>query len=206
MNIRELDTKEIKYINLIATLHVKAFPSFFLTKLGCPFLCTLYKGYLEDHEAGIIVAEEQGGLMGFLAYANNYSEFFKGLIKHHLLRFAFCSTIAAIKNPRFIKKLFGAFKKSDSVKREEKYVELASICVDPDVEGKGIGTELIDYLKNKVDFNSYAYISLETDADDNDKANAFYRKNGFKLKRTYTTGEGRRMNEYRYVDKLNVIQ
>ena len=56
----------------------------------------------------------------------------------------------------------------------------------------------MDYLKSIVDFNTYAYINLETDADGNDGANMFYRKNGFELVRQFTTVEGRRMNEYNY--------
>nr|WP_297705275.1 GNAT family N-acetyltransferase [uncultured Butyrivibrio sp.] len=154
---------------------------------------------MEDEDSGIIVAEDDDNLVGFIAYSNDYPRFYKGLMKHHLLKFAFCSVGAAIKHPSFIRRLWGAFKKSDSVVKSERYVELASICVNPCIENRGIGTQLIDYLKSIVDFNTYAYINLETDADGNDNVNSFYVKNGFKLERTYTTAEGRRMNEYRYV-------
>ena len=82
--------------------------------------------------------------------------------------------------------------------KTEKYVELASICTDPRCEGKGIGTELINHLKIITNFEEYAYINLETDAENNEKANIFYEKNGFKLVRQYTTAEGRVMNEYRF--------
>ena len=198
VQIRELKEKDKQNIGAISELHKRAFPTFFLTQLGIPFLKTLYKGYLEDPDSGIIVAESKDHIVGFVAYSNNYSKFYKGLIKHHLIKFAFCSLGAAIRHPSFIKRLLGAFKKSDSVVKEEKYVELASICVDPRVESKGIGSKLIDYLKNIVCFNTYAYINLETDADGNDNVNKFYQKNGFKLARTFTTAEGRRMNEYRF--------
>ena len=196
--IRELQKVSPDYIKAVAELHKKAFPTFFLTQLGVPFLRTLYSGYMEDKDSGIIVAEEDGRLVGFIAYSNDYPRFYKGLIKHHLIKFAFCSLGAAIRHPSFIKRLLGAFKKSDSVVKTEKYVELASICVDPEIESRGTGTQLIDYLKSIVDFDTYAYINLETDADGNDGANRFYVKNGFKLEREFITAEGRRMNEYRY--------
>ena len=77
-------------------------------------------------------------------------------------------------------------------------MELASIGVKPDVKKMGVGSMLIDALKQRVDFKKYAYITLETDALDNDAANRFYRKNGFALERSFTTHEGRRMNEYQY--------
>ena len=109
-----------------------------------------------------------------------------------------CSLAAAIRHPSFIKRILGAFKKSDSVVKEDKYVELASICTNPAIEGKGIGSKLIDYLKSIVDFDEYAYINLETDADDNDYAIRFYQKNGFVEDRVYVTPEGRRMIEFHY--------
>ena len=197
-DIREIESAGSDYIKTIAELHKKAFPTFFLTQLGVPFLRTLYNGYMEDKDSGIIVAEEKGKLVGFIAYSNDYPQFYKGLIKNHLMKFAFCSFAAAIRHPSFIKRLLGAFKKSESVVKEEKYVELASICVDPGIESKGVGSQLIDYLKGIVDFNNYSYINLETDAEGNDGVNRFYVKNGFKLEREFITAEGRRMNEHRF--------
>ncbi len=198
INIKELDVQSTEIVKKIANLHIKAFPNFFLTQLGRGFLETLYTGYMEDPDSGIIIAEQNGIIEGFIAYSYDYPRFYKGLIKNHLMRFAICSMGAALRHPSFIKRLFGAFKKSDSVVKEEKYVELASICVNPSLENKGIGTLLIEYLKGLVDFGKYAYINLETDADGNDAVNRFYCKNGFKLERQYLTAEGRRMNEYRY--------
>ncbi len=198
VEIRELETANLDYIRSIAELHKRAFPSFFLTQLGVPFLRTLYTGYMEDKDSGIIVAEEGGKLIGFIAYSNDYPRFYKGLIKNHLMKFAFCSLEAVLCHPSFINRLLGAFKKSESVVKAEKYVELASICVDPEIESKGVGSALIDYLKGIVDFDKFAYINLETDADGNDGVNRFYAKNGFKLEREFVTAEGRRMNEYRY--------
>lgn len=204
VEVRVLDKSTKDYVTSIAELHKRAFPAFFLTQLGVPFLTTLYTGYLEDADSGIIVAEDDGKLIGFIAYSNDYPRFYKGLIKHHLAKFAFCSLGAAIRHPSFIKRLLGAFKKSESVVKTEKYVELASICVDPAIESKGVGSAMIDYLKGIVDFNTYAYINLETDADENDGVNKFYVKNGFELSRQYTTAEGRKMNEYQYKQKVRV--
>lgn len=198
VSIRELDIADDKYITALSKLHMIAFPNFFLTQLGLPFLKTLYRGYMEDENSGILVAEINGKLAGFIAYSNEYSKFYKGLLKRHLIRFGLCSLLAVIRYPAFIKRLFGAFKKSDEVKRKEAYVELASICVNPKLEGKGIGSKLIDKLKMITDFSSYEYINLETDACDNDAVNKFYVTNGFRLARSYVTAERRKMNEYRY--------
>lgn len=201
LTIRKLNKVNPKYIESIAKLHKKAFPAFFLTQLGVPFLQTLYTCYVKDKNSGIIVVEKNNRIIGFIAYSNDYPQFYKGLLKNHLVKFALYSAGAAIRHPLFIKRLLGAFKKSNSVVKEERYVELASICVEPSIESKGIGSSLIDYLKSIVDFNIYAYINLETDAENNTKAIRFYEKNGFKRFRVFKTQEGRKMIEYRYYNR-----
>lgn len=196
--IRELNGGDQVYIRELANLHSRAFPDFFLTQLGEPFLRTLYKGYLDDPDSGIIVAEENRSLLGFIAYSNDYPGFYKRLIKDRIVQFAWCSLLAVLRHPTFIKRILSAFKKSESVQKTEKYVELASICVNPFIEGRGIGSGLINHLKSKVNFNEFAYINLETDAVNNERAIGFYEKNGFVFSGWYTTPEGRKMNEYRY--------
>ena len=197
-SIRELKREDRALVPALAALHKRAFPGFFLTRLGLPFLRTLYRGYLEDPDSGILIAERDGTPVGFLAYSQDYPRFYKGLIRRHVVRFALCSALAAIRHPSFIKRIFGAFRKSEAVVKEEAYVELASICVDPASEGAGVGTALIDRLKERVDFERFAYINLETDADGNDAVNRFYQKNGFVPARQFVTAEGRSMNEYRF--------
>lgn len=201
VSIRKLDKEDkadIQYIESLSRLHRKAFPGFFLTQLGLPFLKTLYKGYLEDDNSGILIAEINGKLVGFIAYSNAYAEFYRKLLKKHLVRFGICSLLALVRHPSFCKRLLYAFKKSEDVRKDEAYVELASICVNPRVSNKGIGSKLIAYLKRITDFSIFSYINLETDACENDAVNQFYMKNGFQLIRKYVTAEGRRMNEYRY--------
>lgn len=198
ITIKKIRKADKAILKDISELHIKAFPDFFLTKLGKRFVGLLYKCYIEDKKSEVAIAQDGKDLIGFVAYSYDYPMFYKNLVKKHIVKFALCSLLATVKHPSFIKRLFGAFRKSNEVQKEEKYVEIASICVNPEKSGKGTGTLLIDYVKNNVDFRIYEYINLETDAKDNDRVNKFYIKNGFKLHRTYTTKEGRRMNEYRY--------
>lgn len=191
------DTKR-EYIDKIAKLHAEAFPRFFLTQLGMPFLRTLYQCYIKDESSGVFVAEDGEELLGFIAYSKDYPAFYKNLIRHHLLRFALCSLRALIRHPSFARRLLAAFRKSDAVVKNEKYVQLASICVKPQTGHRGIGSALVQHLIQQTDFESYAYINLETDAQDNEAVNRFYQKNGFRLARQFETSEGRKMNEYRY--------
>lgn len=182
----------------VVNVHMKSFTGFFLTFLGKGFLKQLYRGFVEYEGSGLIVAvNNEGRIVGFLAYSDDLSGFYKYLIKRRLIPFAWYAGIGFLRNPKIFFRLVRAFTYSGEAKREEKYIELSSIGVLPEAEGIGIGSKLIKALQDKIDYNQYEYIKLETDAENNEGANHFYRKNGFVLERKYETHEGRKMNEYR---------
>lgn len=198
MQIRKIDNTENRIINDVVSIHLDTFTGFFLTFMGRGFLNLMYRSYAEYQDSGILVAFEEDKPVGFLAYSGDLSGLYKYMIKKRLIPFAWYSLGAFFRKPTVFMRLVRAFLKPSETKREEKYVELASIGVSPSVKSKGVGSQLIDALKAQVDFDKYDYITLETDAVNNDGANHFYKKNGFVLSREYITHEGREMNEYRW--------
>ena len=185
-------------IETIVDIHMQAFHNFFLTFLGKGFLKCMYKGFCTHEKSNLLCAYDHGNIVGFIAYSEDISGFYKYLIKKKLIPFAWYSFAAFLKNPKIMMRLLRAFLYPSETKRDENYVELSSIGVQPICEGMGIGSKLIDYLKSIVDFDRYDYIKLETDAQNNDSVNRFYQNNGFVLYKEYSTPEGRLMNEYRY--------
>lgn len=199
MQIRHVDKSDTQVIGKIVDIHMATFQGFFLTFLGKGFLRQMYSSYCDHQPSGLLAAfDEHDVPVGFLAYSSELSGLYKHMIKTRLVPFAWYSLGAFLRKPAVFMRLVRAFLKPGESKREEAYVELASIGVAPDVKSKGIGSQLIGHLKELVDFEKYAYITLETDAVDNEAANGFYVKNGFVLTRSFTTNEGRKMNEYRY--------
>lgn len=203
VTIREVKSNEKELINEIVTIHLNTFTGFFLTFMGRGFLKQMYQSYCDYDESGLLVAEEDGKALGFLAFSSNFSGLYKFMIKTRLIQFGWYSIGAFFRRPSAFMHIISAFLKPGEVKREEKYVELSSIGVDPNVKSKGIGSKLIDALKDNVDFDKYAYINLETDAVDNEGAIHFYEKNGFVRERMFETDEGRKMYEYRFVGGNN---
>lgn len=199
VTIRKVKSNEKELINEIVTIHLNTFTGFFLTFMGRGFLKQMYQSYCDHDESGLLVAEEDGKALGFLAFSSNFSGLYKFMIKTRLIQFGWYSIGAFFRRPSTFMHIISAFLKPGEAKRKEKYVELSSIGVDPDVKSKGIGSKLIDSLKNNVNFNKYAYINLETDAVDNEGAIHFYEKNGFVRERMFETDEGRKMYEYRFV-------
>lgn len=198
MQIKSITKTEKEIIDDIVSIHLDTFQGFFLTFMGRGFLRLMYQSYVEYNDSGILVALEDEKMLGFLAYSGDLSGLYKYMIKKRLIPFAWYSMGAFFRKPTVFMRLIRAFLKPGETKRKEKYVELASIGVAPSIKSQGIGSQLIDALKSKVDFNAYDYITLETDAVNNDGANHFYQKNGFVLEREFETNEGRRMYEYRY--------
>lgn len=197
--IREVKSEEKELINDIVSIHLNTFTGFFLTFMGRGFLNQMYRSYCDHDESGLLVAEENGKAVGFLAYSGNFSGLYKFMIKTRFIPFGWYSVGAFFRRPSAFMHIIKAFLKPSEVKRKEKYVELSSIGVDPTIKSKGVGSLLIDELKKIVDFNKFAYITLETDAVNNDGAIHFYEKNGFVRERMYETDEGRKMYEYRFV-------
>ncbi|MGT2686384.1 GNAT family N-acetyltransferase [Streptococcus porcinus] len=190
-------------IKQIVEIHLSVFPNFFLTFLGKGFLCTLYLGFLEHDSSGIIIAREDENVLGFLAYSKDLSDFYKWLLKHKVIYFGFYGLKACVKSPKAIVRLIRAFLYPVQASKIERYIEISSIGVLTDTSNTGIGSQLIQSIPNIVDMTGYKYIELTTDAINNEKANYFYKKNGFVLNRTFETPEGRRMNEYRYTIERN---
>lgn len=202
--IRKVEAAEKGVINEIVNIHLATFKGFFLTFMGKGFLKQMYTAYTKHTQSDLLVAVADGSVVGFLAYSEHMSGLYKYMIKHQLIPFGWYSAGAFFRKPKVFMRLIRAFLKPGEAHREEQYVELASIGVHPDAKAKGVGSRLIDALKDEVDFNAFDYITLETDAVNNEIANRFYVKNGFRVVREYRTHEGRAMCEYRYTGEETV--
>ncbi len=199
IEIKKVEKTDKDIIKAIVDIHIKTFQGFFLTFLGRGFLKQMYTSYCLHEPSGIYAAiDEDGKPVGFVAYSADMSGLYKYMIKKKLVPFAWYAMLGFFRKPSAFMRLVRAFLKPGESKREESYVELSSIGVLPEKKSNGIGSMLIKHLISTVDFESHEYISLETDAQNNEAANCFYQKNGFILVREYETREGRKMNEYRY--------
>jgi ribosomal protein S18 acetylase RimI-like enzyme len=83
-----------------------------------------------------------------------------------------------------------------SIRGGQREVELFTIGVDPERGGRGIGQTLIRGFLEESARRGGDSVYLTTDAEENERVNAFYRKLGFTLEKTYHHGP-RRMCLYR---------
>ena len=196
--VKDVKPEDNRIIDEVVSIHLETFTGFFLSFMGRGFLKQMYRSYCEHQQSKLLMTEENGEILGFVAYSSDFSGLYKFMIKKRLPYFAWYSIGAFFRRPSAFLHIISAFLKPGEAKREESYVELSSIGVSPKYKSKGVGSLLISELKKRVDFNKFAYITLETDAVNNEPAIQFYQKNAFVKQRLYKTSEGREMLEFRY--------
>ena len=205
VTIKKAEAINKELISQIVDIHMATFPGFFLTFLGKGFLRQMYTAYVHHEASDLLVATEGNTVIGFLAYSKHLSGLYKHMIKKSFIPFAWYSLGAFVRKPKVFMRLVRALLKPGETAREEKFVHVTSIGVSPEHKGKGIGSLLLDALKTSIDFSTYQYISLETDAINNEAAIQFYLKNGFCLVKEFETREGRKMHEYQYAGAVGTV-
>jgi colanic acid biosynthesis glycosyl transferase WcaI len=165
----------VEDVREVARVHVDAFPGFFLTFLGAGFLRELYRGIVRDPAGIAFVAERDGVCTGFVAGSAEPAGLYKRLMRRRLVGFAFHAGIAFLRRPSVAPRLLRAFTRSSEAPAS--------------ASGRA---EMISAVRSR---NGTA-VFLTTDAVGNDSVNAFYTRLGFTMSRSFTTPEGRQMNEY----------
>ena len=191
-----------KNIGKIVEIHIKAFPSFFMTELGPKFLMKYYNMVLSYHKGIFLAAEIDGLITGFVAGFLEPSQFYAFLNKNKI---DIGKTIipVLIRKPMLVSKLFANFRRVNKFSFEEKKneCELASIAVDPTHSGHGVGKKLVKSFLDEAEKLGAEFVYLTTDAKNNDYVNGFYKSLGFILYKTFYNEYNREMNEYRYYFK-----
>ncbi len=184
-------------VRAAAVLHRLAFPDFFLSGLGTPFLEQFYSGFIDDSSSVTLVARnEDQVLQGVVVGTVEPAGFFSRLLRLRWQGFLVASVRAALVQPRLVPRLIRAARYRGDLPSGANGALLSSICVDPAVRGQGIGQMLLDSWVQDVAFRQVSTAHLTTDAQNNDAVNDFYRSRGWTLSGSFKTRTGRRMNRY----------
>ncbi len=184
----------------IAVLHEAAFPGFFLTRMGRPFLRAYYAMVLEYARGITLVAESDDGVVGFVTGFHEPEGFYR-LMRARKLRFVGPLALGILQRPSTLPGVLANVRKvqggsaAGSV-REGKPCELSSLGVLPSASGRGLGQALVRAFLERAAGEGADRIYLTTDADGNERVNAFYQKLGFALTESFEGHPGRRMNLY----------
>jgi GNAT superfamily N-acetyltransferase len=184
-------------VNAAVRVHIDAFKGFFLSFLGHRFLCELYHGILDDYSGIGLVAECHGDLSGFVIGSSDPVGLYRRMLVRRWWRFGAAATIRALRYPETVPRLFTALRSARRAAPHEVGTGLLmSVAVNPSAHGAGIGRLLLHNFLSEALKRGLHRVVLTTDALNNDRVNRFYTRFGFALSRTFTTGQGRAMNEY----------
>ncbi|MBN1173939.1 MAG: GNAT family N-acetyltransferase [Micromonosporaceae bacterium] len=184
-------------VRQVARLHEQAFPGFFLSALGEPFLVQLYRGFLKDSSAVTVVARDrEGRILGAVVGTTAPAGFFKRLLQRQCLGFILASLQAVARNPAAVTRLLRAVTYRGVAPGSSGGALLSSICVVPSARGTGLGRRLLRQWTSEVARRGVSTAFLTTDANGNATVNRFYQAQGWVLSETFRTREGRSMNCY----------
>jgi colanic acid biosynthesis glycosyl transferase WcaI len=181
----------------VVAVHLRSFAHFFLSELGSVFLLCLYDEIMRDPSGVALVFRTDDRVDGFVAGTTQPQRFYRRLLLRRWYRFAFAALLPALRNPRIISRLLNAFRKP---REEADYADcglLMSLAVDPTCQGGDVGRTLVISFLDECRARGLKLVHLTTDHVNNDRVNAFYQRLGFRLHRTFSTPQGRLMNDYR---------
>jgi GNAT superfamily N-acetyltransferase len=181
----------------VVSVHLKAFPGFFLSFLGKRFLSEFYKSFMEDSQGiGFVAQGDNEEILGVVVGALNPEGYFKRLLKRRWWEFGVASVNAILRKPSSIPRLVRAMFYRGDAPTGQKRALLSSIAVTPDAQGKGIGKLLVSRWVEEAVYRGSKGCYLTTDAENNELVKSFYESLGWKMGGSYVTPGGRRMNRY----------
>jgi ribosomal protein S18 acetylase RimI-like enzyme len=194
MRLRSMKPEDV---NAVVRLHVSAFPGFFLTLLGARFLRVFYERFPADTSAIAIVAvDETEHVLGFVVGASNPSGFYRRILKRYWIRFALAAAPTVARRPSIAGRVAQALRHPGANPAGDRVAGLFSIAVGPDSQGRSVGRILLSEFLSSARARGCTAVQLTTDANANERTNAFYRAGGFEILRSFRTREGRAMHEY----------
>jgi len=194
LQLTPLSTADIREA---AALHLRSFPSFFLSELGERFLREFYRGFLDDGAITAIARDEDGRLLGVVVGHMEPAGFFRRLLRRRWYAFGLASLSLVIRRPSVLPRIARAVTyRGQAGRTPQSGALLSSICVDPQEQGAGTGRKLLTSFTDELARRGGARAYLTTDAAANESANAFYLSAGWHHEEAFLTPEGRRMNCY----------
>ena len=155
VNGSTLSSKHIFYTQC-SEIHSKQIPNGFLPTLGLRFLSSLYEAFSKSKYSFLLLAIEDGRVVGFIAISLHTRDFFKQYFKTKIFWDLHRIPIKTFGKVFFMKSfevLKYPFSKKTSSESFISNTEIFNFCVDGSVQGKGVGQLLflnaIEQLKKK---------------------------------------------------------
>ena len=166
------------HINSIAKLHIEGISTGFISSLGIDFVTCLYQAIAQDGRSFGYVAEQDGRILGFVAFTANLDKLYRSVILKKGVWFVL-RLAGKMFSLRRIKNVFETlFYPSRIKKMNLPCAELLSIVITEKEQGKRLATTLIQKGLAECSRRGIEKVKVLVGAD-NEPANRLYLKCGF---------------------------
>ncbi len=163
-------------IDVVAALHVQGISEGFLSLLGTRFLKRLYRRITRHPEAFLLVADDQGATIGFIAGSTDIAGLYRSFLWHDGVAAALRSLGPLVRGWRQV--LETVRHGSSGGRGITSGAELLSVAVDPAGQGRGAGRLLVASFLEEVANRGCQSARVVVGAD-NGRAIALYEMAGF---------------------------
>ncbi|OGZ27127.1 MAG: hypothetical protein A2365_00455 [Candidatus Nealsonbacteria bacterium RIFOXYB1_FULL_40_15] len=157
----------------VSEIHLNQIKDGFLTELGPEFLRIFYSAI--SQKAVLIVAEENGKIIGFVSGCLILKDFYRFFIKKHIFKLAVILLFKLKKARKICETAKYSSSKENSGLPE---AELLSIAVLPEFQGKCVSKELLQSFVSELKKREVKAFKVMV-GEKLERANRFYIKNGF---------------------------
>jgi ribosomal protein S18 acetylase RimI-like enzyme len=163
-------------VDTVAALHVQGISEGFLSLLGTGFLQLLYRRIIRHPEAFLLVADDQGATVGFIAGSTDIRRLYRSFLWRDGVVAAIRSLCPLVRGWRRV--LETVRHGSAGGRGMTRGAELLSVAVDPAQQDRGAGRLLVaSFLEEAADRGcQFAHVVVGAD---NARAIALYERAGF---------------------------
>ncbi len=166
------------YFNECAVIHTSVIPDGFLPTLGINFLASLYKAFSISKHSFLLLAIENGKVLGFIAVSLNTNMFFKWYIVRHMYKSIYRVPLKVL-GRTFLVKVFELLSYPFSKKNiNEEFIsnsEVFNFCVDQGAQGLGVGQLLFSNAVAVLNNYKVEYLKIVTGSNQKGAQNFYYK-------------------------------
>jgi ribosomal protein S18 acetylase RimI-like enzyme len=174
LRAQKLNPSELEQV---VNLHYKVLDESFLNNFGKNFLRIAYRTNVSSKNNIVILVKKNDEVIGYLVATIDGDKFNQEIINKNFLALSWEIFKASLTNPKLaLKVIKWKFKPPHENKIKP---ELQFIAIDPNNQGKGLGTKMLKMLNQEFRSQGIKQYRVGTKAQ-NKLSNAFYQKLGFK--------------------------
>jgi ribosomal protein S18 acetylase RimI-like enzyme len=161
----------------VAALHREGFPTGFLPSLGQRPLEHLYRHIVQSAKAFVLVSDDEGGVAGFVAVAEDTRRLYRDFLRRHGFTAALVAVPRVLRAPRKVWETVRYGKRADSAMLPS--AEILALAVAERRRGTGVASSLVTAALDELRRQGIGAVRVVT-AVDNSRALRLYERAGFR--------------------------